>query len=523
MNKMEERIIYKHVAVIGMDGMGNFCKDTDTPNMDRIFENGATTYYGLSMVPTISAENWGAMLIGAKPVVHGLTNSIAGSREYTNKALPSIFTQIRKARPDAVLSSFSNWNPINHGIIEHDINVRLETADNDTLLCEKIIPAVADKPDFLFVQFDEPDGEGHHSGYGKADQLKKITETDALVGRIYDEYINQGIIDDTLFIVLADHGGRIRSHGGYSDTEKYIFAGVSGRGIVKSEIDYMQTRDIASIVLYALGVDIPEYNEEAFSSQIPAGIFPWYDGEYIKIEAHPYNPLFKETPAYKGEKGLTSFFDEESIKLACFFDNNLEDAAGKCRLREYGICKYYSDGIRNERIELGKTGFAQVEGLKLGTESFTFSLWIKIDRSLAGEPVLFANKNFVKGDRDGSGVALALRCADTLLNVGCPDDNIDVNTPVPENISDGWFHGVYVIDKEKAEIRIYHNFRLCHTMTLDPQFMIDFDGMPFMIGNDSTSLINGYVPETIVNIDDLFVFSKAFDENDVEKLAKYYE
>jgi len=49
---------YEHVIVIGVDGMGNFNRDTDTPNFDRIFDHGAVTYNCLSMVPTISAQNW---------------------------------------------------------------------------------------------------------------------------------------------------------------------------------------------------------------------------------------------------------------------------------------------------------------------------------------------------------------------------------------------------------------------------------------------------------------------------------
>ncbi|MBR0537778.1 MAG: alkaline phosphatase family protein, partial [Clostridia bacterium] len=98
-----ERKIYKYCAVIGVDGMGNYNRLADTPNMDRIFANGATTYFALSMDPTISAENWGAMLLGASPVVHGLTNGWISQNEYSNKALPSVFTRIRRAFPEAYL------------------------------------------------------------------------------------------------------------------------------------------------------------------------------------------------------------------------------------------------------------------------------------------------------------------------------------------------------------------------------------------------------------------------------------
>ena len=70
---------YSHVIVIGVDGAGSWFKDADTPNFDKIFENGAITYKALSSKPTISAECWGSMLIGVGPEIHGLTNGIVSS------------------------------------------------------------------------------------------------------------------------------------------------------------------------------------------------------------------------------------------------------------------------------------------------------------------------------------------------------------------------------------------------------------------------------------------------------------
>lgn len=519
----EKRIIYKHVAVLGLDGMGNFNRESNTPNLDRIFENGAKTYYGLSMCPTISAENWGAMLIGATPVAHGLTNSIVGRYEYTNKALPSVFTRIREKHPDAVLASMCNWNPINHGIVEHDINVKMDTGNNDKEVCEKIIEVLKDKPEFLFVQFDEPDGAGHHYGYGTDEQHDKISEVDSYVGRVYDEYANQGILDDTLFIVLADHGGRIHSHGGYSDTEKYVFIGVSGNGVNNGEIKFMQTVDIAAIVLYALGLEYPEYDPKSFSSQVPEGIFTWFDNKYNKLEEYSNIPESKSTPAFKSEKGLCSFFDEDKIKLACFFDNELKDETGKCNLVETGICKYYSDGIRNSRIELGKTGYAKVENLSFGEKSFTVSMWIKIDRSMVGEPCIFGNKPWNNGRREAAGFTICMRRADTILNLGCGNDDFDINTAFPAEITDGWVHAVFAIDKENAQVRIYYNFELIHTVKIEPQYLINLDNYTPAIGNDGNGAEEGTLLDEIFNIDDLFVFDGAFNDEDVEKLKKYYE
>ena len=158
---MSERTIYKHVVVIGIDGIGNFNAKAETPNLDKIFENGAVTFNGLSMDPTISAENWGAMLLGAEPVVHGLTNNILNQHDHKSELLPSLFKRIKTQYPNAKLASYCNWTPINNGLIEKNLNVEKYTNNNDSELTTEIIKYVKNKPTFLFVHFDETDGAGH--------------------------------------------------------------------------------------------------------------------------------------------------------------------------------------------------------------------------------------------------------------------------------------------------------------------------------------------------------------------------
>ena len=35
---------YKYAVLIGVDGMGAFCKNANVVNMNRIFKDGATSY-----------------------------------------------------------------------------------------------------------------------------------------------------------------------------------------------------------------------------------------------------------------------------------------------------------------------------------------------------------------------------------------------------------------------------------------------------------------------------------------------
>lgn len=512
---------YKYVCLFGLDGMGNFNKNTDTPNLDRIFGNYAQTFYGYSMDPTISAENWGGMLLGALPVVHGLTNSIVSRKEYNNKSLPSVFKRIREVYPDDYLASYVNWNPINIGIIENDIGVDKQTADNDELLTEKIVKAVDDKPLFMFIQFDDIDGAGHHFGYGTEDFLSQIRKSDLLIGKVFDAYCEAGIIDETLFMAISDHGGYIRSHGGYSDGEKYIYFAARGNGISKGEIGYMQTKDTAATVLYALGIDLPEQDISGFSSKIPSGIFEGVGMDYIMPEKLPSYPVHSDTPAFQSDAGLTSFFDVNKIALCMFFDNNLIDETGKITAVEHNRVKYYSDGVRGARGEIGLTGFADLQNLSVGDKSFSVSFWHKIDRSIDRDPVVLANKTWNR-DRSASGVVFSVRSNDSLINLGCGTDDFDIVTPFPENVSDGWVHITGVIDKEIRQVRVYHDFELAHVVSLDERYLSSLDNGTFVLGEDTDYIMNTENLKQIVNIDDLIVFSYALSDYDILKLKNYY-
>ncbi len=271
---------YSHVIVLGVDGAGSFFKDAITPNFDRIFKNGAITYGALSSNPSISAECWGSMLLGVGPEIHKLTNGIVESTPYpTDSPFPSLFKRIKEIYPESELGSYCDWNPITNGIVENNLGVSHDTADDDELtpiICDYIKDK---KPDFLFIQFDSVDGAGHRNGYGTPKHLQRINEVDVLINNVYTATEDAGIVDDTLFIVIADHGGtnpgngQGGSHGGWTDAEKYVTFAASGKGVKHTVIENMNIRDISAIVLYAFGIQAPDFDESGWTSQIPEELF----------------------------------------------------------------------------------------------------------------------------------------------------------------------------------------------------------------------------------------------------------
>lgn len=281
---------HSNIIIIGVDGAGSWIKDADTPNFDRIFEKGAVTHNALSSKPTISAECWGSMLIGVGPEVHKLTNRRVSLLPYPLWSKhPTVFRRIRKAYPKAELGSYCDWNPITKGIAEKLIGISHATARDKELtplICDYICNK---KPHFLFIHFDSTDAAGHKHGYGTPEHIKAIEEVDRLIGDVYSAAEKSGIIDDTLFAVIADHGGtnpgngKGGSHGGWTDEEKYVTFAAIGKDISCGEIKEMNIRDLAAIILYSLGIEAPDFNEKGWTSQIPEGLFADYSGTYRDI------------------------------------------------------------------------------------------------------------------------------------------------------------------------------------------------------------------------------------------------
>ncbi len=508
---------YKYVAVIGIDGMGKFNSQTDTPNFDRIFDGGAVAWSAVSQNPTISAQNWGAMLLGATPLVHKLTNGSISNEPYTNDKLPSLFRIIRESDPDCYLASVCNWNPINHGIVENGLGVEKLTAGNDRELTELIIGCVKKKPKFLFVQMDDVDGAGHSGGYGTQKHYEEIRRADGYTGRIYDAYREAGILDDTLFIVISDHGGVRNGHGGYTDTEKYVFMGLAGKGVREGFIEYAETRDIAAIVLYALGLEVPEYDEEGFTSQIPEGIWDNTKAYYRKPAKKTIIPV-RETPG-----NIFDFIDRDKVQLLMHLDNSLADASEKCKITEKGTVKFYSNGVNDACGEFGKTGFAVADGVKPGSESFSVAFWVETDPTINEAPAIMSNQNWWWQNRKEKGVTVALRSNDVVFNISNGNDHLDTVVPFPEGMETGWMHYAAAFDRENNEIRFYNNFRLRHVITVPEEYKIDYSTeYPFVVGNDGKCQYNNVSHDFIFRLDDVIVTSEAINDELIEKLRIYY-
>jgi len=257
---------YESVFIVGVDGAGRFFKDADTPNFDRIFEDGA-------------------VVSGVSYIRHGLTNDIADEYERSSDTkYPTVFTYARNAFPDEELASFVHWNPINFGMIENDIGVNKVHVGDDAALTDAICDYfnAGNTPKLFYCHFDSVDDIGHDYGSASEEYITQIETVDGYIGRVYDAIEANGLMENGLFIVVSDHGHmRVGGHFGLTARETNTTLAVKGKTVVSgSEMDCdTRNRDVSAIVLYALGIERPDY----MSSRVPDGVFSDVSGDKRNI------------------------------------------------------------------------------------------------------------------------------------------------------------------------------------------------------------------------------------------------
>lgn len=490
---------YKHVCIIGCDGMGTFHGKTETPYMDALFENGACNYTTLAAKPSISAQGWASLLTGAIPEVHRLTNYDMHPIE----GLPTIFQMVKDAYPDAETAAYSMWSPIplqiispNGGMTSYAVGPDIEPEDRkndnefwveaDGEICQKTLAYLdSHSPKLLFMHFGSTDTFGHRCGYGSSEQLRVIRYLDEKIGKIVAKYKEKGIFKDTLFIVTADHGGFNNGHGGWTDAEKYVFLGVAGKNVKKGMIQQSCIRDIPAIVLHALGIQAPEFSKDGYAAQLPRGIF-----EDVKIENRV--DLYEESQSFvcknyqqplKGSsKYIYNFIDSEKIVFWQTFEQGIEDVTGNCQVTtERGLVKIYNDGLIGKYGEFGN-GVLKVQGVKTSSV-FTFALWYKTTSNEMWLD-LFSNKN---GKDNGFTVTLSSEfvglwlknkegfpMADSLIfhedgkaSLNPKNASIKVSEMSEKSNADKWTHFILTVDLERNRVDAFVNFRPVHVYVAD--------------------------------------------------------
>lgn len=259
----------KHIILIGSDGFGAYAFNDKAkiPNLRQMMAEGSYSLQARAVLPSSSAVNWASMIMGSGPELHGYTEWGSKTPEVpsriigTDSIYPSIFSVIDTQMPNAKKGVSYSWGGIGYlfekSLVDLDFNGK---TDEETV--DKALEFITkEKPVFTFIHMDQPDGAGHSIGHDTPEYYSAAEKIDSLVGKIINTLKNEKMMDDTIIIFSADHGGIEKGHGGKTLLEVEIPWIIYGKGIAKNNKlkNSIVTYDTAATIAHLLGLDIPAF------------------------------------------------------------------------------------------------------------------------------------------------------------------------------------------------------------------------------------------------------------------------
>jgi predicted AlkP superfamily pyrophosphatase or phosphodiesterase len=247
-----------HVLIISEDGLRpDAVAKLHLHWHDQLTKRGSYSLHAQTIRDASTLPAHASMLSGVHPNVHGLTwNNWRPSKGFIKS--PTIFTHAQDA--GLTTAFFTGKSKLRHIVPPGSVG----KYNRAGYYCKKVAEDAAEhlvreRPALAFVHFSDPDEVGHSAGWMSSKQMKAISEADKCLGILHEALAEAGLLEDTLIIVTADHGGHNRVHSGAKLIDREIPWIACGPGVREDHVltNDISTVDTAATALYALGLKIP--------------------------------------------------------------------------------------------------------------------------------------------------------------------------------------------------------------------------------------------------------------------------
>ena len=248
----------QHVLIISEDGLRKDAVDHLHLHWhDLLRQHGAYALHARTIRDASTLPAHASMLSGVEPREHGLTwNTWRPSQGFIK--VPTIFTEAQEH--GLTTAFFTGKTKLRHIVPRGTVGLY----ERPGYYCKKVAEAAAaylttEKPALAFVHFSDPDEAGHAVGWMSNRQIKAIGDSDRCLGILYEALEHAHLLEETLIIITADHGGHNRVHSGRMPIDREIPWIACGPGVREDFAipDEISTKDTAATALYALGLPIP--------------------------------------------------------------------------------------------------------------------------------------------------------------------------------------------------------------------------------------------------------------------------
>jgi predicted AlkP superfamily pyrophosphatase or phosphodiesterase len=237
------------VLVVSVDGLRpDVLLRANAPVLRALMDGGSFTMWAATTDLAVTLPSHVSMLTGVVPARHGVTwngDLPAGVARYPKS--PTLFDVAKRAGLTTAMvagkskfaalarpGSLDRWYAPQRGIVA------------DAAVADTAVRWIdAHRPQVLFVHLPDGDRVGHSEGWGSAGHLKSVEQADRQLGRILQALAMRRVLDSTVVIVSADHGGSGRSHGAGDVRSLTIPWIISGPGVRRNfDLAQVQSRNV---------------------------------------------------------------------------------------------------------------------------------------------------------------------------------------------------------------------------------------------------------------------------------------
>ncbi|HEX2846940.1 MAG TPA: ectonucleotide pyrophosphatase/phosphodiesterase [Chitinophagaceae bacterium] len=239
-------VLAQRVIVIGFDGFSSEAyKTISHPNIDRLFQDGVVSVTTRPVMPSVTLPNWTSHFTGSGPEEHGVT---ANSWTLENRPLkavetdedgyyPSIFKVLKEQVPGVKTAFYYNWaeliNSFNKKYLDEVSFEYKDRYDSNYNKAVDFLKRNSRSPSLVFLYSVHTDHAGHDFGWMSPQYVSSIQNADSAVGRLVENLKSENLYKGSYFLLITDHGGINKGHGGTSMSEMQVPWAITGPKVRK--------------------------------------------------------------------------------------------------------------------------------------------------------------------------------------------------------------------------------------------------------------------------------------------------
>ena len=263
-----------HVFIVSFDqGAPAGIEKSQMPLFKAMAAEGSHTWHACTIVPSLTLPSHISMLTGVGIQKHQvLWNDYQPDKGPVK--VPTVFSIAKEhGLTTALFVAKEKFKTlVLPGSVDAFVWPEPSNAQNIADACAAQIATL--KPNLCFIHFGDPDATGHKYGVDSPEKMQALADCDAALKTIRDAAQKAGILESSIFILTADHGGhdtpelkdgkptgRVFGTHGSPATEDVEIPWIAwGKGVrAHFEITApVVIYDTAATALWLLGIDTPE-------------------------------------------------------------------------------------------------------------------------------------------------------------------------------------------------------------------------------------------------------------------------